>query len=687
MCPSRYAMDHRPHRFRHGPLWTPTAGQIAPARALAVALAMILHSLQLAVVLSILAGVSAWAGTGANGGGAGLEPPRREEPKELWLPPGFPPETNPNFIAGLEKQAAAGNADAQATLGVCYQGAHGVPRDPAIAAHWYEMASKAGHAGAETNLAQLYQLGAGVPRDLAKAHELYLAAAKQNLAEAQFNVALDYAAGRSVSQDWQQARSWYEKAAAQGHLAALTNLGSIYLTGRGVPVNFDLARSYLQKPAEAGVAGAQFGIASSYIAQSKFVAAAPLLRRSAEGGNPGGQFYWAVSLYYGKGVPRDLPQALSWARQAVQSVPQFNPKLASQAHALLARILLDQPSEANNAEAFREASASAQTGDPQGEYALGMCYSSGAGVAKDSVAGLKWYQAAAQQNEPTAAALLGAFYEKGIGVPQNFTEAARWDKIGAAGGNTIAQYNLARCYRDGTGVDVNLDEALKWLRLAAQGSPNNRDIANALAQLEGQMKHTESESTYHRGVALTQSANRDGGSMEEAVKALTDAANLGHPYAMIALSRIYRIGDGVPKDDERADALISHVAGSSNPAVLFQIGSSFLPGANQPPVEKNIDRAIGFLQRAADQGYAPAPGPLGYCYMTASAEHQDFVAAFEWLSLAASQGDGNARMYLERLRPRLTNAQTQEALRRLAELRPRNATSLPTGPAVTETRP
>jgi hypothetical protein len=175
--------------------------------------------------------------------------------------------------------------------------------------------------------------------------------------------------------------------------------------------------------------------------------------------------------------------------------------------------------------------------------------------------------------------------------------------------------------------------------------------------------------------------------MDEAVKALTAAANQGHVPATIILSGWYRRGDQVPQDDERADALIAKVQDNTNPAILFQIGLSFMPGANQTPVEKHIDRALGYLQRSADQGYRPAPGPLGFCYMTASAAHQDLVSAFEWLSVGAGLGDQNAGMYLERLRPRLTNEQTKEAMTRINQIRARAQPAAPIGPGNTAPHP
>jgi hypothetical protein len=605
----------------------------------------------------------------------------------LWVAPELANASNASFIAQLQKNAAAGNPNAQAALGLCYQSGHGMPRDFAAAAHWYELAARAGHAGAQTNLGALYEAGTGVPKDLAKAVESYLAAAQQGFAEAEYQMGWHYSHGSGVSPDPAQARAWYEKAAAQGNLRAMTNLGNSYFTGRGVPINVERARSYYQKPAESGILEAQFGLAMAYLTQENYAEGLPWLRRAAEAGNGGAAYSLAVCFRYGRGGPRDPAQALIWARKAVQNVAQMNPKGAADAHALLARILLDQPSEMHDTEAFREACLAAQAGNAEGEYVLGSCYVKGAGVAKDLATGVKWYLDAAQKNDPTAAGTIGAYYEKGIGLPQNFSEALKWNKVSAEAGNTRAEYNLGRAYRDGLGTAINLDAALKWLRAAAKGDPNDQEYASALTELQGRARSMDPEAAYKEGIALVQAAKRDGGSMDEALKALTSASDQGHVLATIALSALYRRGDHVPKNDELADTLIAKVQTSPNPAIQFQIGLSYMPAANQMPAEKNIDCALGHLQRAVGQGYGPASGPLGFCYMTASPAHQDFVSAFEWLSVAAGRGDQNAGMFLERLRPRLTNAQTQEAMARLNEIRAQSKTSAPIGPGSAAPRP
>ena len=195
----------------------------------------------------------------------------------------------------------------------------------------------------------------------------------------------------------------------------------------------------------------------------------------------------------------------------------------------------------------------------------------------------------------------------------------------------------------------------------------------ASAQVPSPGARAEANAAYEKGLKLAQTAQASGGALDEAVKELTTAANLGQPFAITTLSRMYRLGEGVPKDEARADTLLARVERVTDPAILFQAGLSYLPkNQNVQPAEQNVDKALGYLLRSAQQGYGPALGPLGFCFMAASPKQQDLVAAFQWLYLAASQGDESARMYLERLRPHLTNAQTAEAMQRLNALRTRS---------------
>jgi TPR repeat protein len=108
-----------------------------------------------------------------------------------------------------------------------------------------------------------------------------------------------------------------------------------------------------------------------------------------------------------------------------------------------------------------------------GQYALGLLYLDGMGVAKDPAVGAIWMHKAASQGVVEAAFTLGAMYQKGEGVERNSLQAAEWYLRAAEQGHAFAQHNLAQMYADGEGVDQDEAEALRWERSAAElGDPN-----------------------------------------------------------------------------------------------------------------------------------------------------------------------------------------------------------------------
>ena len=75
--------------------------------------------------------------------------------------------------------AAAGDAQAQATLAGLYAQGLGVPPSPSRAADWFRRAAAQGHVIGQLNLGDYYARGHGVSRDLAKAWLWLSLAARQ----------------------------------------------------------------------------------------------------------------------------------------------------------------------------------------------------------------------------------------------------------------------------------------------------------------------------------------------------------------------------------------------------------------------------------------------------------------------------------------------------------------------------
>ena len=137
-------------------------------------------------------------------------------------------------IDSTQARAHAGDAEAQYQLGLRYDNADGVPRDPVAAANWYRFAAGQNHALAQLHLGLIFYAGdVGFERDRAEAARWYLQAAGNGIADAQFNLALMHYNGDGVAQDDVLAFRWFKAAADQGHAKAQFNLGALYANGHG----------------------------------------------------------------------------------------------------------------------------------------------------------------------------------------------------------------------------------------------------------------------------------------------------------------------------------------------------------------------------------------------------------------------------------------------------------------------
>ena len=123
--------------------------------------------------------------------------------------------------------AEQGHADAQFSLGCCYQNGQGVAKDDAKAVKWYRKAAEQGNAGAQCNLGFLYDKGRGVEQDYREALRWYRKAAEQGNANAQSNIGVMYETGHGVAQDYSEAANWYRKAIANGDDSAKKSLNRV----------------------------------------------------------------------------------------------------------------------------------------------------------------------------------------------------------------------------------------------------------------------------------------------------------------------------------------------------------------------------------------------------------------------------------------------------------------------------
>jgi TPR repeat protein len=140
----------------------------------------------------------------------------------------------PGKFLEYKARAEQGDAEAQFSLGFCYDDGRGVAKNYAQAVKWYRQAAEQNYAPAQFNLGYCYANGQGVRKNKTEAAEWFRKAAEQNYAPAQSNLGCCYDNGRGVDKDVVAAAKWYRQAAEQGHPEAQFNLGCCYANGQGV---------------------------------------------------------------------------------------------------------------------------------------------------------------------------------------------------------------------------------------------------------------------------------------------------------------------------------------------------------------------------------------------------------------------------------------------------------------------
>jgi TPR repeat protein len=128
----------------------------------------------------------------------------------------------------------------------------------------------------------------------------------------------------------------------------------------------------------------------------------------------------------------------------------------------------------------------ARLGDAKSQLDLAMAYANGEkGLSKNTAAAAEWFRLSANQGNRDAEFYLGVMYAVGESVPQDSSEAAKWYRKAAEQGQRDAAQLLGSAYVLGEGVGKDMVEAHLWLDLA--GQLGNEQAKELLAGIEKTM--------------------------------------------------------------------------------------------------------------------------------------------------------------------------------------------------------
>ena len=325
----------------------------------------------------------------------------------------------------------------------------------------------------------------------------------------------------------------------------------------------------------------------------------------------------------------------------------------------------------------------AEEGCTDSQYALGMNYIEGSGVAKDVEKGRVLLESAADKGKkPEAFYKLGCLhyetgllenaldefldaadlgYAKGqyaagcIYVTEKFldySKAFHYFKLAADQGHVESQVNLGQLFANGWGKEQNIERARETFHsVAAQGHPDGYYNLAKLENESGNFKKAVEylklaadggsvDAEYEMGIFY---ATEPGDVLENhqlAFEYLSKAAEKDHDEAQYDVSHYYLNGILFPVNEEKAIELLKKAVKKNNREAMYVLGelhtkkeSSFF----------NVNKALKYYKQAADLGHVGAASYLGDYY---SYVNSDYKTGITYWQAAADLGDQHSQLML-----------------------------------------
>ena len=348
-----------------------------------------------------------------------------------------------------------------------------VRKDHAEAVRLYAPCAAAGDREAQETIGYMYLMGKGVPKDRDLAVSLLSAAAEQGSGRAAYRIAYMYDSGQCYTDpDLKKAMEWYYKASDLGDAEASFQIAGVLFMKDTEWYNPASGRKYIEKAAESGFPEAEHQLGLMYVYGGNGFKKDPVkgkayLVKACEDGVQNAQVDYANMCFEGTLLPRDLAESAKWFTAAAEG---FSGTAMYALGCMYANGLYYDTDERKAFDYFTQA---AEGGEVNAQYALACFYYEGRGTEKDTRKAAVWFQESADQGHPGSMAFLGMFKVTGRDVEQDVEGGLALLKQAADGGYYEAQFYLGKLYAEGEYVKKDLAYAKKMLKLAAeQGDPD-----------------------------------------------------------------------------------------------------------------------------------------------------------------------------------------------------------------------
>ena len=237
------------------------------------------------------------------------------------------------------------------------------------------------------------------------------------------------------------------------------------------------------------------------------------------------------------------------------------------------------------------------------------------------------------------------WYERGAALysDEKYAEAVECFRRAAENGHAESMSMYADCLLGGMGIEENIPQAVAWYKQAAEKGHAPSMYMYALC-------------LYH-GEDISEGIEQD---LSQAVKWYKQAAQLGNCDANLELGKLYKRGEGVQRDPEKAVACFQKAMEEEEEAMVEYAVCLYEGIGIAKDEKKAYELARKAFRRKNDDGYAAYM--IGYCFEHGRGVERDIFEARTWYKQAADLGESNGEKAYEQLQQKAQQA-ADEALR------------------------
>lgn len=516
------------------------------------------------------------------------------------------------------------NPDAQLEyrIGSMYLNGKGARKDIDAAMFWFRLSAQYGNPYAEYQMAELFDEGTKIPK--ADATQFYAKALIGFLVlehdgpdtMTEYRIGSMYLSGKGTKRDPEEAIHWFEQSAQKGNHYAEYQMAELYLDGTKVARDeihaqnlfSDALQGFMEEEQKSPDAQLEYRIGDMYLngqgTKKHVYEAIRWFEQSIEKGNFYAEYRMAELYQEGTEISKDeeLAQYLfSHALQGFLDQEKDNPD-AQLEYRIASMYLNGQGTQKNTQEAIRWLDLSAKKGNSNAKYQMAELYWDGSKVPKDETKAQALFADALKdfiqkEKENPDAQLeyrIGGMFLAGKGTAKNAFQALHWFELSAKKGNHYAEYQIAELYEDGKDISQNKARAQIYYNRALNGF------------LEAEQKSPDASMEYRIGQMfyMGQGALKN---YQAAWQWFSLSAAKDNTYALLQQAHMVQKGEGVPKSEQRAQALYTEafqklmkaLHDDPSPQLRYRIGTMYEFGLG---VERNVTTAKEWYQQAAQEG-------------------------------------------------------------------------------------